>query len=306
MDANTNGGGRLPDVRAFGQRILKRIVTHRSKDLAAQLAFWALLATFPFTIFLLTLIGYVPLHGVEQQLLGMVYKVMPEQAAALLDKTVHEVLHRQRGWLVLVSLVGWMWSASGALGSAVNALNLAFGVTETRPWLKRRVMFVALTAAAAGAIIVATSGLVFGPGLLKAIMKFFGFGGGKKALAVWAWIRWPIVVGDVLVLLACVYHFLPNLRGRRFRVISPGAIAAVLVWIAGSLAFKGYVAHFGSYAKTYGTLGGAVVLILWLYLSAFVVVLGGEVNAAWEEGRQAEVVTPPVETSIKKEQLVER
>jgi membrane protein len=287
-------------VRAFGQRVLRRIISHRSKDLAAQLAFWALLATFPFTIFLLTLIGYVPLHGLEKQLLSMVYNVMPEQAATLLDKTVHEVLHRQRGWLTIVSLLGWMWSASGALGSTVNALNLAHGVAETRPWLKRRVMFVGLTAAAAGAIIVATSGLVFGPGLLKAIMKLFGFGGGRKALAVWTWIRWPIVVGDVLVLLACVYHFLPNLDlGRkRFRVITPGAIAAVVVWIAASLAFKGYVAHFGSYAKTYGTLGGAVVLILWLYLSAFVVVLGGEVNAAWEEGRQAETISPPVETAI--------
>jgi membrane protein len=251
-------------------------VEHRCKDMAAQLAFWLLLALFPFFIFLLTLIGFIPLHGLDQEALGMLEGLMPADAAKLINHVVQEVVGRQRGLLLAVSLLGSLWSASGGAGSCIQALHRAYHLTETRPWWRVKLLALVTTVGTAGFIIVATVGLLVGPNLLHEIWAYFGVG--KMWAPIWRIARWPVVVIALLAALECLYHYLPVVRPK-YRAVSAGAAVAGLLWVCVSLAFNLYVRHFNTFSRTYGALGGAVILIVWLYLSALTVIVGGEINA---------------------------
>jgi membrane protein len=272
----------MPAAKELVIEVVRGAVRNRIKDLAAQLAFWALLAIFPFMIFLLTIIGYVPLHGLDREVLEFANRVMPDPVAHLFERTVRDILARQRGWLLVVSVLGAIWSASGGIASAMRALNLAYEVKETRPWWRLRLVSMCLIIGATAAIIVATTGLIIGPEIVHLLEQWTGLGAGFALL--WRWVRWPIVVLDLLFMLAGLYYFLPNVR-RRFRLFTPGAAIAVALWVVASLGFKIYVRHFHSFSRTYGALGTAVLLLVWLYLSSFVVLLGGEINAVWDRLR---------------------
>lgn len=269
-------------AHVFARELGLAIARNRVKDQAAMLGFWSLLALFPFMIFLLTLMGFVPMHGLDQEVLELVHNVMPDDAAALFDRTMREVLHRQRGALLIVSLAGAVWTASGGMGGAMAALNLAHGVAETRPWWRRRLLGMAMTTSAALAITVATMFLLIGPNVLRWVLEIFDKG--DEMASVWRWLRYPLATLDLLVMLACLYHFLPNTKNK-FKLITPGSALAVLLWIAASVGFNFYVSRFHKFTKTYGTLGAAIILLTWLYLSALVVLLGAEINAAIERTR---------------------
>ena len=269
----------MPSPRLFIRELVHALATNRIKDMSAQLAFWSLLAVFPFCIFLLTIVGYLPLHGFDQELIGMVADIMPEQASQLFERTVKEIVGKQHGVLLLVALVTSVWSASGGMGSTRIALNLAYRVEETRPWWRARLLALVMTLGAAGLIIIATAGLMIGPGVVNTFYEWFELGGAFDR--VWPWLRFPMVVVDLLFMLACLYYFLPNVK-LKFRILTPGAGVAVALWVGASLVFRWYVAHYSSFARSYGTLGGAVVLVLWLYLSSLTIILGGEINATFE------------------------
>jgi len=262
-------------VRRFLAELIKAIVHHRLKDMAAQMAFWSLLAVFPFCIFLLTIVGYVPLAGIEDELLGLLHEVMPPDAWALFDRTVHEILHRQHGVLLVVSLAAAVWSASSGMSSTMTALNRAWGVEETRAWWRVRLRSLLLIVAAAILIIIALVALLLGPNVLRTIYDWFDMG--KESVKVWAVARWPIIVTAMMAMLGALYHYLPNVK-QPLRLFSPGSVVAFTVWIAASLLFRLYVGHFNAYARTYGTLGAAIILLVWLYLSSATVILGCEVN----------------------------
>lgn len=277
-------------VTELGHALLR----NRIRDMAAQLAFWSLLALFPFCIFLLTIVGYLPLVGVDRELLSLLAAIMPTDAAKVFVSTLYEIVGRQHGVLLVVSLGGALWSASGGMGTAAHALNLAWQVDERRPWLRRRLTYLAVTLGVALLTIVATVGLLVGPGVVQAVWEVFSLG--RVFHRIWPWLRWPVIALDLLVLLACLYHFLPSQRPR-FRLISPGALVAVAVWALGSAAFRSYVAHVHSFARTYGTLGGAVILLVWLYLSAFTLILGGEIDAALARASRPEPLPSPPATN---------
>jgi membrane protein len=266
-------------LKQFARELWGQISRNRTFDLAAQFAYWSLLALFPFAIFLLTIIGYIPLHGLDSQLLEVIHGVMPAQAASLFERTLHEVIGRQRGWLLAFALVGSVWSATGGMASTLTALNRAYGVEETRPWWKRKLLCIAMTIGAALLMIVSTAALLIGPALVHNAMALLDLGGAFDV--VWRWIRWPIVVVGLLFAIALVYYFLPNVK-QKFRIITPGALVSVGLWMILSFAFNVYVSHFHAYAKTYGTLGAAVVLMTWLYLTGLVIILGGEINAVFD------------------------
>jgi len=272
--------------RALVLELGHRFMHHRVKDVAAQLAFWSLLAVFPFSIFLLTVIGYIPLEGLDRQILRFIYDVMPLDAARLVDHTVHEVLGRQRGTLLIGSLAGWVWSAAGGMGTTTHAINVAYGVTESRGFWHRRILSIGLTVGAVGAIIISTSGILIGPNLVKVAGEWLGLG--KSYHQLWRLLRWPMVVVSLMFMLSCLYHYLPD-RKRAFRVFTPGAIVGLSAWILTSVAFNAYVHRFHAYAKTYGTLGGAIILLMWLYLSALIIVMGAELNAGLERLRDGHV-----------------
>jgi membrane protein len=252
-------------------------------NVAYQVAYCALFAVFPFAIFLLTLIAYVPLHGLDQELLSAVYRLMPGPAARLCDQVLHEIVARQRGWLLVIALAGAVWSASGGVKALLSALNRAYGVSETRPWWRVTLTALLMTLGAGIAVVVAAAGLLIGPEIVRRTWAWFGFGGAFDL--VWRYIRWPMVAAAIVMMLGGLYLFLPNVK-LRGRTILPGALVAVLLWVGVSHGFNLYVSHFGSYAKTYGALGTVIVMLTWFYLSSAAIILGGQVNAVLDRMRQ--------------------
>ncbi len=252
-------------------------------DIAAQQAYWALLSLFPFAIFVLTLIGYIPMHGLDREVLGVAHRLMPEMAAALFESTVAEVVGKQRGWLLLISLLLALWSASAWMSGNITALNRAYRAKSARPFWKAKLLSLAITLGSAALIIISTVLLLTGPDLAHSVAAWFGVAGPVDA--AWKIFRWPVSVAALMMAFAVLYWMLPNVR-HPFRLFSPGAIVGILLWIAISMLFKIYAAHVSSYTQTYGTLGAAVVLMTWLYLSCLAVLLGGEINGVLECMRQ--------------------
>ncbi len=269
----------LSKARRFVETLIRAIDRHRVIDLAAQLAYWALLAVFPFVIFLLTVVGYLPLDDVDRQLMGWAAPFMPDAALRLVWETVHEVLGKRRGGLLTISLLGALWSASGGASALAVAINRAYGVEETRPYWRRKGLAILTTIGATGLLIVAVAGATLGPNLIHAVLDFTGVGGSYSGFVVfWSWVRWPASIAALIVLLAAAYNVLPNVR-HGFGLVSLGSLVAVAIWFAVSWGFRIFVGLVGSYARTYGALGAVVMLLTWIYLSGIAVIIGAEVNA---------------------------
>ncbi|HWE30715.1 MAG TPA: YihY/virulence factor BrkB family protein [Polyangia bacterium] len=263
-------------VKHFIKQFVESFGRNQPLDLAAQLAYFALLAIFPFAMFLLTIVAYLPLHGLDQHITQALYQFMPQDAAKLCEQTLQEIVGRQHGWLLLITLVFAMWTASGGVNGLITALNRAYDVSETRPAWKVKLRALAVTLGGTVSIIVITAALLVGPTIIHAIWAFFGLGGAFDT--VWIYLRWPVALLASTSMLAMMYYFLPNVR-QKFHFITPGSVAAVLGWMLASLGFRIYVSHFASYSKSYGALGTVVVLLVWLYITGLTLILGGEINA---------------------------
>jgi membrane protein len=248
---------------------------HDPLGLGAQMAYFAFLSMFPLVMFLLTVIGYLPLHGLDEQLIKSFDRVLPPDVAQLVESTLREIIGHQRGWLLLSTLVFAIWTASDGTQALTIALNRAHQVQETRKGWRLRARILLVTIGAGTALLVATLAMLVGPELVRPVFAFLGMAGTFEH--VWAFARWPLALLLFEMTLACLYYFLPN-RRLRWRLFSPGAALAVLGWLALSSGFKLYVSHFSSYARTYGALGTVILLLVYLYWSSVVVILGGEIN----------------------------
>jgi membrane protein len=299
MDGEAQGLSRMP--RRFAHRastfmhlLVRAILRHSVVDLGAQLAYWSLLALFPFAIFLLTVIGYLPLGNADQQLIAWLSPFMPESALTLVWDTVHEVVGKQRGGLLTISFLGAVWSAAGGASALQTAINRAYGVEETRTYVRRKGQALLTTLGAVVLLIVAVAGATIGPDLIHKIVDYFGLGGIWKVLeGIWGWVRWPLVLTALIALLAAAYNYLPNVR-HGYGLVSMGSVVAVVTWLIVSWGFRAFVSMFGSYARTYGALAAVIVLLTWFYLSGITVILGAEVNATLARVRAEEKDGDPV------------
>jgi membrane protein len=268
-------GRLLPPVLT---ELIRQAREARLGDVAAHLAFDAMLAIFPFAIFLVTVVAFLPIHGLEDELTRLVREAMPAESAALLDGTIHSVVRSPNPRLLAISLAGSMWAATGGVNALTHALNKAYGVRETRGWVHVRLRALAITLLAVVLVIVGTASLLVGPSLVHraAIALHLGDAPGR----IYAVLRWPSIVITVSLALALLYWACPNVR-QRFRFVTPGAALAVPLWIGLSLGFNVYLDRLGAgrFDRTYGALGAGVVLMLWLYLVATIVLLGGMLNA---------------------------
>lgn len=157
----------------------------------------------------------------------------------------------------------------------IDALNRAYDVTEWRPWWKRRLVAIDLTVAMALFIIVSLALVLIGPTMALRVAEWLRVG--PAVALVWGLIRWPVIISCVIFSVDLVYHFAPNRRGR-WAWITPGSVLATTLWILSSLAFKLYVTNFGDYTATYGAIGGAIVTMLWFYVSSIAILIGAELN----------------------------
>ncbi len=259
------------------QAIAARLREDDTATTAAALAYYFFFSIFPLLLFVLALTTVLPVQGLEPWLLENVKQSLPGEAYTLVDGTVRSLLSRPRGGLLSIGAVLALWTASSAFSALMNGLNRAYRVRDTRPWWRARLWAVGLTVALSLFMITAFVLTVFGGQLVGLIARHLGPAAGIAALVV----RWTVTVGSVVFVVAAVYFACPAIA-REWQWITPGVVVFTLGFAGTSAAFSFYVGRFGSYDKTYGSLGAVIVLLLWMYMLAFFLLLGGELNALLE------------------------
>ena len=270
---------------AVARRTLREISEDNCLGLAAQLAFYFLLALFPALLFLVALIGFVPVENALAELLSTIGTVAPRELVSLLRGQLTSVAEGRHASLLTLGLLAAIWSSSAAMVAIIDALNRAYDVAEWRPWWKRRVVAVVLTVSLALFAMIAFALVLIGPDLAARAAAWLGLG--TWAGVAWALIRWPAMLSSIVIGVDLVYHFAPN-RPARWVWLTPGSLLATALWIGGSFGFKAYVVNFADYTATYGAIGGAIVAMLWFYLSGLAILVGAELNAVIEHASRAE------------------
>jgi membrane protein len=261
------------------RQTLREIGEDHCFGLAAQLAFYFLLALFPALLFLVALAGYLPVENVLGELLASVETIAPRELVQLLRGQLSQIAGGSHASLVTLGIVGAIWSSSAAMVAIIDALNHAYDVTEWRPWWKRRLLAIVLTVALAALTIIALTLVLIGPPLAAAAARWLSLP--DSTYLFWAVLRWPAMILCVVLTVDLVYHFAPNRPGR-WVWITPGSLLATALWIASSLAYRVYVVNFSDYTATYGTIGGAIVTMLWFYISGLAILIGAELNGVIE------------------------
>jgi membrane protein len=254
---------------------------HDMSTYAAALAYRLLFSLFPFIVFLVTLLGFLGVPEMFDWLREQAAYMLPDQAMDLVNTVVTEVA-TPRGGLMSVAVALAIWSASAGVLGTMNALNVVFEVRERRAAWKRILVSLLYTLALALMLVIAAGMMITGPELLTWIARYVRLD--AYFILLWSWIRWPLLVFLLILVVSMVYYAGPNLK-QPFRLVTAGAVAAVAAWVAASVAFALYVQTFASYNKTYGSMGAVIVLLLYFFLSAAVLLFGAEINAALARSR---------------------
>jgi membrane protein len=270
---------------------VKKIDTDQLGTRSAALSYYFILALFPMLLFLVSLVGVFAGHGshFRDTILGAVGRLAPGSASDLIHRVVNQTLKSGSGIKVAAGIVGALWAASGGIGAIIVSLNVIYRTSETRPWWKQKLTVIGLTLALAGLIIVALVLVLYGGKLGEAVADQVGLGS-AFGLA-WKILAWPVAFAAMFLSYSLVYYFGPNLELRRWYWVTPGAAVGVALWLLASVGFRIYLRFFNTYTATYGSLGAVIILLLWLYITGFAILVGGEVN--WvienEDKRSAEL-----------------
>jgi len=248
---------------------------HNCSTHAAALAFYFLMSLFPFLILLASLMAYLPFPHLFDRIIHLIAEIAPPDAMRVIERVLRDTLRTNRA-ILSAGVVGTLWAASSGFNALTSALNIAYGVRESRPLWRRRVSAIIMTCLIGMMLIVGMTAMILGPE--------FGFWisfklGVRPAFAyVWPLVRWWVILAFTIASVELLYLIGPNVRQRFIRQV-PGAVFAVVGWLVASSALGIYVRSFGHYNKMYGVLGAVVILLLWLYLSAAAVLAGAELNA---------------------------
>ena len=266
-------------VRRLTARVYGRMWEHAIPDRAAILSYYFLFALFPALLFLTALLGLLPLPDLMPQLMGYAGRVMPRSAATLINRTLEEVVRGASGGLLSIGGVAALWAASSGMASIMAALDAVAGTADERSWWRRRLTAVGLTLAFALFTLTALLLLFFGIRIGEIVAAALGVG--PLFTFVWNVLQWPVLILLVLGGITLVYYLAPA-RARPWHSVTPGSAFALLAWLAMSNGLRLYVRYFSNYNATYGSIGGVILLMLWLYLSGVVLLLGAALDAEIE------------------------
>jgi membrane protein len=263
----------------LGKRTFKETLADDCLSLAAQLAYYFFLALFPALLFLVALASFFPIQNLMDEIVGSLARVAPPDVLAIVREQLSKIGDAQNGGLLTTGMLLTIWSSSAGMLAIINTLNRAYGIDEGRPWWKVRLTAILMTIGVGLFVVLSFALVLIGPTLAERVAVWFGLG----QVFVWAWwiLQWPIVFLLVASALALIYYFGPDAE-QDFVFITPGSLAATLLWILFSLGFKVYVANFTDYNETYGAIGGVIVLLLWFYTSGLAMLIGAEINAEIE------------------------
>jgi len=257
----------------FGQILYKRAMEHDVSGMAAQLAFFFLLSLFPLLIFLFTLVPYLPITA--DYIINYLSEYVPKESMLFITSQLERIM-TSSGTLLSVGLIGTLWTASNALNGITKAFNVAYDIVNTRKYFFTRLLSMVLTIGMIFVFLLALLLPVFGKQIGIYIFSYIGIS--EAFLDIWDAIRWVLSSLVLFLMFLILYRVFPNLKLKR-RIVLPGALFATVGWIVGSFGFSYYVNNFANYSNTYGSLGGIIILMLWFYMLAFVIILGGEINA---------------------------
>lgn len=272
--------------KQFFSRLYEKAFDEDIFSSAAQVGFYFMFALFPLLLFLVSLMGLVLEKADELRAELFVYlrQVMPGSALELVEKTLSEVVQSSSGGKLTLGFAIALWSASAGIDSVRVALNGVYKLKETRPYWKTKSSSLLITLAIALLIFIALGVIFYGTQFLALILGMLSL---PIPSPLFLQILSYIVVGVVLTLaFALIYSFVPNHVPFSWNWISPGAIVAIILWVLASLAFRLYLNYFNSYAATYGSLGAIIILMLWLYMTALAIIIGGAINAILNEFSQ--------------------
>ena len=274
--------------RYVARKSAREFLKDQCTDIAAALTYYAVLALFPGLIALLSLVG---LAGQSQQTVDTLVQILQDMGAGSVAETLRPTLEQLAsapgaGLALVAGLAAALWSASGYVSAFGRALNRMYEIGEGRPFWKFRPAMLAVTAVVVVLAALVLLGLVVTGPAASAIGESLGVG--ATAVTVWNILKWPVILAVVVLIVALLYWATPNLQQPKFRWISIGATIAIVVWLLASLAFGFYVANFSSYNKTYGSLAGVIVFLLWLWLTNLALLFGAEVDVELERSRELE------------------
>ena len=265
--------------RELFKRVAAEVMADNCLGLAAQLAYYFFLALFPALLFLVAVISFVPITGLLDAVTAMLARVAPGEVLTIVREQLLKVANDKSTGLLTLGMLGTIWSTSSGMTAIIDTLNQAYDIQESRPFWKVRLMAVGLTVALALFIVISLALVLVGPTLAEKVAVWAHMG----PVFAWTWkiLQWPIVFALVTLGIALIYYFAPDAE-QDWTYITPGSILATALWLVISLIFKFYIANFTSYTATYGIIGGAIVLMLWFYVSALAVLVGAELNAEIE------------------------
>jgi membrane protein len=285
---------------------LKRTVSEFKEDnlsdWAAALTYYGLLSLFPALIAMVSLVGlFGDPKSTTKAVTEMVTELGPSSAADTFSGPIESLTENRStaGLTLVIGVAIALWSASGYVGAFIRASNVIYETPEGRPFWKLRPLQILVTLGMILLAVVLALGLVLTGPVVEAVADPIGLSG--TAITVWNIAKWPVLVAVFITMIAVLYYASPNARLRGFRWVTPGSLVAIVVWALASAAFGLYVANFGSYDKTYGTLGGLIVLLIWLWLTNVAILLGHQLNAERERSAEIAEGEPGAETDLKLE-----
>ena len=276
---------RWTQVKGALARTYEGVQRKHTMQMAAGLSYYFVMSLFPLLIVFAAAVAYLPVPNLFDQALGFASRFMPQESMGLVKAVLRQVITPHRGKFMSFGIVGTIWAASGGFSSMMEALNVAYDVPESRPFWKTRPLAIGLTFLIGVLLVIALALMLVGPDFGGWLAAKVGLG--SIFVAVWPYLRWSIAIAFAVLAIELIYFFAPNVR-QRFRRTLPGAALAVAGWLLLSWALGIYFQHFTNLNKTYGTLAAAIALMVWLYWTAFAILLGGEINAdlLHEEGRR--------------------
>lgn len=268
------------------RKSVREFIDDGCPDLAAALTFYSVLAIFPALIALVSVLGVIgQAESAITHVLDVLRPLVSDKTLADVEPSLRSVASSKGAGLGLVlGLLGALWSASAYVGAFGRAMNRILEVEEGRPFWKLRPSNILVTLASVVLMAVALVILVVSGPVARSVGDVLGVG--DQALTVWNYAKWPVLALVVIVVVAMLYHFTPNVKFPKFRILTVGAFVAIVVWLVASVGFAFYVANFGSYNKTYGAVAGVVIALVWIWLTNLALLFGAEIDAESERARQ--------------------
>jgi membrane protein len=261
----------------FLLRLQREMAYDDAMGMAAQIAFYAMLGLFPFLIFLLSFISTFPLgEKLQPLLLTALEDQMPVEAAHYVTNIVMELIPQHNQGLLSFGLLAGLWGASMATGALITTINRAYNIRPRRNMVKQKILAIGLTLGLSGTWLLALTIVLVGPQATQYVFQWIGLA--SETNTFWTSLRLPMAFILNLVALSVLYYVAPEAK-QRFRWILPGAFTSTILWLLASSAFRLFLRNFGHYNKTYGSLATVVILMIWLWISGLLFLLGAEINS---------------------------